>query len=82
MKKVAKIVGATIIGLGALLLILSFTGFDLRTAHQPTNLCHADYQGFRLKGEPVTRPVADWSFTDKIPGSRFKPRHRFCCLIR
>ena len=39
---------------------------NLRTARHSIDLCHASCQGFGLKGELVTTPVTDWSFTDKI----------------
>jgi hypothetical protein len=57
MRKLVKIVGATVIVLVAVLLVLSVTGFEPK----------GRVAGLWLKGERVTTPVTDWSFTDKIP---------------
>ena len=58
MRKLATIVVSTvIIGLVAVLLLLSVTGLEPKDR----------MPGLWLKGESVTTPVTDWSFTDKIP---------------
>ena len=57
MRQLVKIVGLIVIGLVAVLLVLSVTGFE------PTGRV----AGLWLKGDSVTTPVTDWSFTDKIP---------------
>jgi hypothetical protein len=57
MKTLLKTVGAILVCLIVLLVVLSITGFGPR-ARTP---------GLWLKGNLVTTPVADWSFTDKIP---------------
>jgi hypothetical protein len=56
MKTVLKIAGATAICLVLLLVALSITGFEPR---QRT-------PGLWLKGNVVSSPVTDWSFTDKV----------------
>ena len=57
MRNAVKIVGSLAIVLAAALLLLSVTGFEPK----------GRVPGLWLKGEPVTSPVTDWSFTDKIP---------------
>jgi hypothetical protein len=56
MKTLLKIAGAILICLVLLLVVLSITGFEPR-ARTP---------GLWLKGNLVTTPVADWSFTDQV----------------
>ena len=67
MRTLAKILGATIIGLVALLLLLSFTGFEPKGCPPTDRSLSCRVPGLWIKGEPVTTPVTDWSFTDKIP---------------
>jgi hypothetical protein len=66
MKTPVKIVGSIIIGLAALLLILSFTGFEPKDCPPTDRSWSCRVPGLWLKGERVTNPVNDWSFTDKI----------------
>ena len=56
MKTVLKIAGATVICLVLLLVVVSITGFEPR---QRT-------PGLWLKGNLVTTPVSDWTFTDQV----------------
>jgi hypothetical protein len=67
MGKLVKIVGAIIIGLVAVLLLLSFTGFEPKGCPPTDRSFSCKVPGLWIKGQPVTTPVADWSFTDKIP---------------
>jgi hypothetical protein len=67
MTKLVKIVGSTIIVLAALLLVLSITGFEPRGCPPTDRSFSCKVPGLWIKGEPVTTPVADWSFTDQIP---------------
>ncbi len=57
MKTLLKVVGAIVVCLILLLVVLSVTGLE---PHDRT-------PGLWLKGNLVTTPVTDWSFTDKIP---------------
>ena len=57
MKRLLKIAGTIIIGLVLLLVVLSITGLEPR-GRAP---------GLWLKGNVVTTPVTDWSFTDNDP---------------
>ncbi len=54
MKTFLKVLGLIVVGLLLLLVILSITGFGP----------HGNTPGLWLKGELVTAPVTDWSFTD------------------
>ncbi len=65
--RVVKIVGSTVIVLVAVLLLLSVTGFEPKDCPPTDRSLSCKMPGLWLKGEPVTTPVADWSFTDKIP---------------
>ena len=57
MKTVLKVVGVIVVCLVLVLVVLSITGFGP----------HARTPGLWLKGNVVTTPVADWSFTHSIP---------------
>jgi hypothetical protein len=57
MKPLMKIVGTIVVCLVVLLMVLSITGFEPRDRTP----------GLWLKGNVVTTPVADWSFTDNDP---------------
>jgi hypothetical protein len=64
MKTIVKISGAIFICLVLLLVTLHATGFEPRDcANGASWSCRAP--GLWLKGEVVTTPVTDWSFTDK-----------------
>lgn len=67
MRKLVKIIGSIIVVLAALLLLLSFTGFEPGNCPPTDRSLSCRMPGLWLKGERVTTPVADWSFTDKIP---------------
>ena len=65
MKKTLKIVGGIFICMILLLATLRATGLEPRDcANAASWSCRAP--GLWLKGELVTTPVNDWSFTDKI----------------
>ena len=66
MKTLLKIVGSTIIGLIVVLVILRFTGFEPKDCPPTDRSWSCRVPGLWLKGERVTSPVTDWSFTDKI----------------
>ena len=67
MKKLVKVVGATIVVLAAVLVLLSFTGFEPKGCPPTDRSLSCRLPGLWIKGEPVTTPVTDWSFTDKVP---------------
>jgi hypothetical protein len=64
MKTLGKIIGGILVCLVLVLLVLRVTGLEPK-GRRP---------GLWLKGDVVTTPVADWSFTDKIPTIEFQTR--------
>jgi len=77
MRKLVKIVGSIVIGLAAVLLLLSVTGFEPKECPPTDRSLSCKVPGLWLKGEPVTTPVADWSFTDKIPQIKIQTKTPF-----
>ena len=67
MKELVKIVGSMVIGLAAVLLLMSVTGFEPKDCPPTDRSLSCKVPGLWLKGELVTTPVTDWSFTDQIP---------------
>ena len=67
MKKLAQIVVLIIVVVAAVLVLMSFTGFEPRTCPPTDRSLTCRMPGLWLKGEPVTTPVSDWTFTDQIP---------------
>lgn len=57
MKRLLQSLGIIVVCLILIMLVLRITGFGP----------HARTPGLWLKGDVVTTPVTDWSFTDKIP---------------
>jgi len=57
MKRLLQSLGIIVVCLILILIVLRITGFGP----------HARMPGLWLKGNVVTTPVTDWSFTDKIP---------------
>lgn len=57
MKRLLQVLGVIVGCLAGILIVLSITGFG---PHNRT-------PGLWLKGNVVTTPVTDWSFTDQIP---------------
>lgn len=64
MKMLWKVLGVIVVGLALLLVVLSITGFGP----------HGNTPGLWLKGDLVTTPVTDWSFTDKIETANVQTR--------
>ena len=74
--KLLKIGGSILICLIALLVVLSFTGFEPKDCTNATSLaCRAP--GLWLRGNAVTTPVTDWSFTDKIKAVKVQTKTPF-----
>ena len=67
MRTLAKIIGSVIIGLVAVLVLLSITGFEPKGCPPTDRSFSCQMPGLWIKGEPVTTPVTDWSFTNEIP---------------
>ncbi len=67
MKTLWKVVAATLICLVLALAVLRITGFEPRTCSNIYESWSCRLPGLWLRGDLVTTPVTDWSFTDKIP---------------
>jgi hypothetical protein len=77
MRALVKIVGATVIVLVAVLLLMSVTGFEPKDCPPTDRSLSCKVPGLWLKGEPVTTPVSDWSFTDQIPQIKIQTQTPF-----
>lgn len=67
MKTLLKVLGVILVCLVLLLVVLSITGFGP----------HGNTPGLWLKGDLVTTPVTDWSFTDKFEIANVQTRTRY-----
>ena len=77
MKKTLKIGGAIFIFMILLLVTLRATGFEPRDCTNASESWSCRTPGLWLKGEVVTTPVSDWSFTDKIQTVKIQTRTPF-----
>jgi hypothetical protein len=77
MRALVKIVGSTVIVLVAVLLLMSVTGFEPKDCPATDRSFSCKVPGLWLKGEPVTTPVSDWSFTDQIPQIKIQTQTPF-----
>src|SRR6516164_6172112 len=76
MKKTLTIAGAILVCMILLLATLRATGFEPRDCTSASSWsCRAP--GLWLKGELVTTPVNDWSFTDKIQAIKIQTNTPF-----
>ena len=67
MKTLLKIIGIIVACIVLLLVVLSITGFGP----------HGNTPGLWLKGNLITTPVTDWSFTDKFETANVQTRTRY-----
>ncbi len=67
MKTLLRVGGALLICVALLLLIFRITGFEPRSCSTIYESWACRLPGLWLRGDLVTTPVTDWSFTDKIP---------------
>ena len=67
MKTLLKIVGGLVVCLVLALGVARATGFEPRTCSNIYENWACKYPGLWLRGDLVTTPVNDWSFTDKMP---------------
>jgi hypothetical protein len=77
MRALVKIVGATVIVLIAALLLMSITGFEPKDCPPTDKSFSCKVPGLWIKGEPVTTPVSDWSYTDQIPQIKIQTQTPF-----
>src|ERR1700680_989972 len=77
MKTLLKIAGGIVICGVVLLVILRFTGFAPGACPDPAASFACRVPGLWLRGNLVTTPVADWSFTDQYQNAKVQTRDRF-----
>jgi hypothetical protein len=66
-KTLGKIIGGILVCLVLFLLTARITGFEPRTCANIYEAWSCRLPGLWLRGDLVTTPVTDWSFTDAIP---------------
>lgn len=77
MKLLLKIVGGALIGAALLLLTLRITGLEPRACPNPGVSWTCSVPGLWLRGNLVSTPVLDWSFTDHYQNAMVQTRDRF-----
>ena len=77
MKTTLKIAAAIFICMILLLVTLRATGFEPRDCTNASASWSCRTPGLWLKGEVVTTPVSDWSFTDKIQTIKIQTQSPF-----
>lgn len=77
MRKVAMIGAAIFICMAVLLVTLRATGFEPRDCANAAVSWTCRTPGLWLKGDPITTPVSDWSFTDKIQTIKIETQSPF-----
>lgn len=77
MRKVAMIGAAIFICMAVLLVTLRATGFEPRDCANAGVSWTCRTPGLWLKGDPITTPVSDWSFTDKIQTIKIETQSPF-----
>ena len=77
MKKIVTIGGAIFICMTLLLVTLRATGFEPRDCTNAAASWSCRTPGLWLKGDLVTTPVSDWSFTDKIKAIKIQTETPF-----
>ena len=74
MKKVVRFGGSIVVVLLLLLVTLRATGFEPRACPNAGASWTCRTPGLWLRGDPVTTPVTDWSFTDAVPTIKVETR--------
>ena len=77
MKTLLKIAGGIVICVVLLLVILRFTGFEPGACPDPGASLACRVPGLWLRGNLVTTPVTDWSFTDQYQNAKLQTRGPF-----
>jgi hypothetical protein len=67
MKKVVRFGGSLVVVLLLLLVTLRATGFEPRACPNAGASWTCQTPGLWLRGDPITTPVTDWSFTNAVP---------------
>ena len=74
MKTLGKIISGILVCLVLFLLTARVTGFEPRTCANIYEAWSCRLPGLWLRGDVVTTPVTDWSFTDKIQTVKVQTR--------
>jgi hypothetical protein len=77
MRTLLKVVGWIVIVVVLMLLTLRVTGFESKACPDPTVSQTCRIPGLWLRGNLVTTPVADWSWTDQYLNARIQTRTRY-----
>ena len=77
MKTLLKIAGGIVICVVLLLVILRFTGFEPGACPDPGASLACRVPGLWLRGNLVTTPVTDWSFTGQYQNAKLQTRGPF-----
>jgi hypothetical protein len=77
MKKVLRFGGSIVVIMLLLLVTLRATGFEPRACPNAGASWTCRTPGLWLRGDPVTTPVTDWSFTDFVPTIKVETRTPF-----
>ena len=77
MKKVLRIGGSVVVVLVLLLVSLRATGFEPRDCPNAGASWTCRTPGLWLRGDVVSTPVTDWSFTDAIPTIKIQTQTPF-----
>jgi hypothetical protein len=76
-KTLFKIAGTIVAVVALLLVILRIMGFEPRICSEAGVSWTCRMPGLWLRGNLVTTPVADWSFTDQFQNAKLQTRDRF-----
>ena len=77
MRTLLKVGGSILICAVLLLLTLRVTGFEPGACPNPGDSWTCRVPGLWLRGNLVTTPVLDWSFTDQYQNAKVQTRDRF-----
>jgi hypothetical protein len=77
MKTLLKAGGVIVICAALLLVTLRITGFEPGACANPGESWTCRVPGLWLRGNLVTTPVVDWSFTDQYQNAKLQTRGRF-----
>ena len=77
MKTLLRISGALVICVVVLLLTARVTGFEPGACPNPGDSWTCRVPGLWLRGDVITTPVTDWSFTDQYQTIKVQTRDRF-----
>ena len=80
MRTLLKIGGSIVIVVVLLLVIFRVTGFEPRACPVASDSWMCRTPGLWLRGNLVTTPVPDWSFTDQYINAKVQTRDRFLPL--